>query len=133
MEELLDPETGPLSVKEIDWICSGRDVHRDKRALTVYDGTTHARDEGGPTGQPSWPTETARALVRDLARRKLHSTARKMEDKPQKRAIEQHVDRIGVEEVMAESEHFNLGPLDVEKTAGPPPERKRKTPSSVLR
>jgi len=131
MEELLDPETGPLSVKEMDELLPARDVHRDKRALTGHDGTTHYRDNGGPMEQPTWPTETARALVRDLARRKLYSTAREMEEKPRKRAPEQHIDRLGVDAVMEKSENFRRDPLDTDGKSTTP--TRKRTPSAALR
>jgi len=132
VKELLDPKTGPLSVKEMDGLLPGRDVHRDKKTLTVHDGTKHHRDEGGPMEQPKWTTETARALVRDLARRKLHSTAREMEEKPRKRAPEQHIERLGVDSIMDESPHFRRSELNTDGKTTTSTPRKKRTPSAAL-
>ncbi len=119
----VDPETQRLTSMD----------GREFTAETSYSmGTMNGSRFGSST---QWSPEAARRMYHDLPRRLLRSRARKVEDKPQERSTAQHIEKLGVEDVIEEDPHFDREPTqlfvsDSNTTTKPP--RRREIPSSVL-
>lgn len=107
IESLLDPSTGDLNGEELSELLQDDSIDDNTKTVTVGEDKWWGERESPRRALYHWPTADAREMLFERLRHHLHGIARKVEEEPRERSIEQHVERLGIKRLFDASPYFS--------------------------